>query len=195
MFERFTERARQVVVLAQDEARALRHNYIGTEHLLLGLICEEEGLGARTLESLGVTLEQTRDRVRAIVGEGEPGAAVTGQIPFTPDAKHALELALREALTLGHNYIGTEHVLLGLVLAGDGVGFAILEEQGVGAERVREKVLRMLGGPVGGSVSAMHMPPARRRRRLPPFALLVTGWLLFAFALGLGVLVGWAIWG
>jgi ATP-dependent Clp protease ATP-binding subunit ClpC len=195
MFERFTERARQVVVLAQDEARALRHNYIGTEHLLLGLIREEEGLGARVLESLGVTLEQVRDRVRAIVGEGEPDAAVAGQIPFTPDAKKTLELALREALTLGHNYIGTEHVLLGLVRAGDGVGYAILEEHGAGAERIREEILRLLGGPVGGSVSAIHTVPPRRRRPLPPAQLLVTGWLLFALALGVGVLVGWAIWG
>jgi ATP-dependent Clp protease ATP-binding subunit ClpC len=194
MFERFTERARQVVVLAQDEARALRHDYIGTEHLLLGLLREEDGLGARVLESLDITLEPTRDRVRSIVGEGEPGEPLTGQIPFTPDAKKALELALREALSLGHNYIGTEHVLLGLVRAGDGVGFAILEEHGAGAEHIRDEILRLLGGP-GGTVSPMHMGPALRRRPLPPLVVLVTGWLLFALALGVGVLVGWAIWG
>ena len=205
MFERFTERARQVVVLAQDEARSLRHNYIGTEHLLLGLLREEEGLAARALESLGVTLEDTRAKVREAVGEGALDAPVTGQIPFTADAKKTLELALREAMTLGHNYIDTEHVLLGLVRAGGGVGFAILEERDVGVERIRDEVLRLLGGTggSGGSVaivpgrpaSAVRTLPGPGRRAMPPTAVLVAGWLLFGLSLGLGVLVGWAIWG
>src|SRR5437867_10228510 len=124
MFERFTERARQVVVLAQDEARALKHNYIGTEHLLLGLLREEEGLGARVLESLDVTVEEVRAQVALIIGEGDE--VKTGQIPFTPRAKKVLELALREALQLGDNYIGTEHILLGLVHEGQGVAMRIL---------------------------------------------------------------------
>jgi ATP-dependent Clp protease ATP-binding subunit ClpC len=146
MFERFTERARQVVVLAQDEARALRHNYIGTEHLLLGLLREEEGLAARVLETLGVTLEQSRDQVRAIIGAGEPGETLAGQIPFTPRAKKTLELALREARSLGHQFIGTEHVLLGLVRVGEGVGVKILDALGASPAVVREEVIRSLSG-------------------------------------------------
>ena len=118
LFERFTERARQVVVLAQDEARALKHNYIGTEHILLGLLREEEGLAARVLESLDITVEEVRAQVARIVGQGDE--VTTGQIPFTPRAKKVLELALREALSLGHNYIGTEHILLGLVRENEG---------------------------------------------------------------------------
>ena len=117
MFERFTERARQVVVLAQEEARTLKHNYIGTEHILLGLLREEEGLAARVLESLDITVERVRAQVVRIVGSGEE--VTSGQIPFTPRAKKVLELALREALSLGHNYIGTEHILLGLVREND----------------------------------------------------------------------------
>lgn len=196
MFERFTERAREVVVLAQDEARTLRHDYIGTEHVLLGLLLEEEGLGARVLESLGVTLEQTRERIRAIVGEGEPGEPVTGQIPFTPRAKQTMELALREALSLGNKYIGTEHILLGLVRVGEGVGVDILESLGATPAVVREELIRILSGPGRRQLSPAPPQPARHRRRaMPPVALLVTGWLLFALALGVGVLVGWAIWG
>jgi ATP-dependent Clp protease ATP-binding subunit ClpC len=209
MFERFTERARQVVVLAQDEARALRHQYIGTEHLALGLLREEEGLAARVLESFGVTLEAARAEVRAIVGEGDSEARVTGQIPFTPQAKEALELALREALSLGHKYIGTEHVLLGLVRLGQGVGVEILESRGATPEVVREEVIRMLSGPgrvsTGSTVSTVStvpsrprphaVPPSRRQRAMPPVPLLITGWVLFALTLGVGVLIGWAIWG
>jgi ATP-dependent Clp protease ATP-binding subunit ClpC len=200
MFERFTERARQVVVLAQDEARALRHQHIGTEHLLLGLLREEEGLAARTLAAFGVTLDDARARVIAAVGEGPEGAeVVTGQIPFTPRAKNALELALREALSLGHKYIGTEHVLLGLVRVGEGAGVEILEGSGVTPEVVRDEVIRMLSGP-GRSRAELHStptprPPRKQSRRIPPVALLVTGWVLFGGALGVGVLVGWAIWG
>jgi hypothetical protein len=142
VFERFTERARQVVVLAQDEARTLRHNYIGTEHLVLGLLREEEGLAARVLESLDITIEEVRAQVARIVGEGDE--VTTGQIPFTPRAKKVLELALREALTLGHNYIGTEHLLLGLVRENEGVGARILLDFGADAEKIRDQVIRML---------------------------------------------------
>ena len=132
MFERFTERARQVVVLAQDEARALKHNYIGTEHILLGLLREEEGLAARVLESLDITVEEVRAQVARIVGQGDE--VTTGQIPFTPRAKKVLELALREALSLGHNYIGTEHILLGLVRENEGVAARILLDFDADAE-------------------------------------------------------------
>src|SRR5438309_1310932 len=145
MFERFTERARQVVVLAQEEARALGHNYIGTEHVLLGLMREEQGIGARALDALGVTLEDVRDQVMRIVGEGDE--AGTGQIPFTPRAKKVLELSLREALTLGHNYIGTEHILLGLVRENEGVAARILLDFGADADKVRSEVIRFLSGP------------------------------------------------
>ncbi|HWX09755.1 MAG TPA: Clp protease N-terminal domain-containing protein [Gaiellaceae bacterium] len=192
MFERFTERARQVVVLAQDEARVLRHNYIGTEHLLLGLLREEEGLAARVLESLGVTIDEVRVMVRTVVGEGDE--AVPGQIPFTPKAKQSLELALREALSLGHNHIGTEHLLLGLVRRGESVGVEILGMLGASAEVVHEEVIRMLSGPGRIPRQRPPVPPPPRRRALPPVALLVAGWLLFAVALGVGVLIGWAIW-
>jgi len=133
LFERFTERARQVVVLAQDEARALKHNYIGTEHILLGLLREEEGLAARVLESLDITVEEVRAQVARIVGQGDE--VTTGQIPFTPRAKKVLELALREALSLGHNYIGTEHILLGLVRENEGVAARILLDFDADARR------------------------------------------------------------
>src|SRR5579884_2903355 len=120
MFERFTDRARRVVVLAQEEARMLNHNYIGTEHILLGLIHEGEGVAAKALESLGISLEAVRQQVEEIIGQGQQ--APSGHIPFTPRAKKVLELSLREALQLGHNYIGTEHILLGLIREGEGVG-------------------------------------------------------------------------
>src|SRR6201747_320676 len=147
MFERFTERARQVVVLAQDEARALKHNYIGTEHILLGLLREEEGLAARVLDSLDITVEDVRANVARIVGQGEE--VTTGQIPFTPRAKKVLELALREALSLGHNYIGTEHLLLGLVRENEGVAARILLDFDADSEKIRNEVIRMLSGPGG----------------------------------------------
>ena len=145
MFERFTERARQVVVLAQDEARALKHNYIGTEHLLLGLLREEEGLAARVLEALDVTVDEVRTEVKKIVGLGD--VALAGQIPFTPRARKVLDLALREALSLGHNYIGTEHVLLGLIRDNDGVASRILLDYDADAEKIRNEIIRMLRGP------------------------------------------------
>ena len=147
MFERFTERARQVIVLAQDEARTLKHNYIGTEHVLLGLLREEQGLAARALEGLDITVERVRAQVVRIVGSGEE--VTTGQIPFTPRAKKVLELALREALSLGHNYIGTEHLLLGLVRENEGVAARILLDFDADAEKIRGEVIRMLSGPSG----------------------------------------------
>src|ERR1700733_4135540 len=147
MFERFTERARQVVVLAQEEARTLKHNYIGTEHILLGLLREEEGLAARVLESLEITVERVRAQVVRIVGSGEE--VTSGQIPFTPRAKKVLELALREALSLGHNYIGTEHILLGLVRENEGVAARILLDFDADSEKIRNEVIRMLSGPGG----------------------------------------------
>src|SRR2546425_6558481 len=145
VFERFTERARQVVVLAQDEARALKHNYIGTEHILLGLLREEEGLAARVLESLDITVEEVRAQVARIVGQGDE--VTTGQIPFTPRAKKVLELALREAPSLGHNYLATEHILLGLVRENEGVAARILLDFDADAEKIRNEIIRMLSGP------------------------------------------------
>ena len=163
MFERFTERARQVVVLAQDEARALKHNYIGTEHILLGLLREEEGLAARVLESLDITVEEVRAQVARIVGQGDE--VTTGQIPFTPRAKKVLELALREALSLGHNYIGTEHILLGLVRENEGVAARILLDFDADAEKIRNEIIRMLSGPGRRQQGAGGRPARRRRAR------------------------------
>jgi len=145
MFERFTERARQVVVLAQEEARDLKHNYIGTEHLLLGLLREGDGVAARVLGALEVSLQDVRGEIMRIVGEGEHEAQ--GQIPFTPRAKKVLELALREALSLGHNYIGTEHILLGLVRESEGVAARILNDLDADGDRIRQEVMRVLSGP------------------------------------------------
>ena len=167
MFERFTERARQVVVLAQDEARALKHNYIGTEHILLGLLREEEGLAARVLESLDITVEEVRAQVARIVGQGDE--VTTGQIPFTPRAKKVLELALREALSLGHNYIGTEHILLGLVRENEGVAARILLDFDADAEKIRNEIIRMLSGPgrrQGGRARARRAARSRSRSKL-----------------------------
>ncbi|GAB2531831.1 ATP-dependent Clp protease ATP-binding subunit [Brachybacterium huguangmaarense] len=147
MFERFTDRARRVVVLAQDEARLLNHNYIGTEHILLGLIHEAEGVGAKALEALGVTLEAARDQVRDIIGEGNQ--APTGHIPFTPRAKKVLELSLREALQLGHNYIGTEHILLGLLREGEGTAVKVLTRLKAEPAAVRQEVIERLSGYQG----------------------------------------------
>ncbi len=148
MFERFTNGARRVVVLAQEEARMLNHNYIGTEHLLLGLIHEGEGVAARALASLDVSLDTVRQQVEEIIGQGQ--AASTGHIPFTPRAKKVLELSLREALQLGHNYIGTEHILLGLVREGEGVAAQVLQKLGADLNRVRQTVIQILSGYTGG---------------------------------------------
>ena len=149
------------MVLAQDEARALKHNYIGTEHILLGLLREEEGLAARVLESLDITVEEVRAQVARIVGQGDE--VTTGQIPFTPRAKKVLELALREALSLGHNYIGTEHILLGLVRENEGVAARILLDFDADAEKIRNEIIRMLSGP--GRRQAGAGAPRERRRR------------------------------
>ncbi|WP_445182482.1 ATP-dependent Clp protease ATP-binding subunit [Pseudonocardia sp. Cha107L01] len=147
MFERFTDRARRVVVLAQEEARALNHNYIGTEHVLLGLIHEGEGVAAKSLASLGIALEGVRQQVEEIIGQGQQ--APSGHIPFTPRAKKVLELSLREALQLGHNYIGTEHILLGLIREGEGVAAQVLVKLGADLNRVRQQVLQLLSGYQG----------------------------------------------
>jgi len=147
MFERFTERARQVVVLAQDEARALKHNYIGTEHILLGLLREEEGIAAYALDGLGLNVDSVRSAVVAIVGSGTE--VLSGQLPFTPRAKKVLELALREALSLGHNYIGTEHILLGLARENEGVAVRLMLDVGADSETVRSEVAYMLAGGRG----------------------------------------------
>ena len=163
MFERFTERARQVVVLAQEEARTLKHDYIGTEHILLGLLREEEGLAARVLESLDITVERVRAQVVRIVGSGEE--VTSGQIPFTPRAKKVLELALREALSLGHNYIGTEHILLGLVRENEGVAARILLDFDADSEKIRNEVIRMLSGPGSRRGSSGAGAAAGRRSR------------------------------
>ena len=152
MFERFTDRARRVVVLAQEEARMLNHNYIGTEHLLLGLIHEGEGIAAKALESMGVTLSAVREQVQDIIGPGQQ--APSGHIPFTPRAKKVLELSLREALQLGHNYIGTEHILLGLIRAGEGVASQVLTKLGADPSRVRQTVIDMISGYQGGTGEA-----------------------------------------
>ncbi len=158
MFERFTDRARRVVVLAQEEARLLNHNYIGTEHILLGLIHEGEGVAAKALESLGISLEAVRQQVEEIIGQG--GSSPSGHIPFTPRAKKVLELSLREALQLGHNYIGTEHILLGLIREGEGVAAQVLVKLGADLSRVRQQVIQLLsgyqgsGGPAGEKAGA-----------------------------------------
>jgi ATP-dependent Clp protease ATP-binding subunit ClpC len=147
VFERFTDRARRVVVLAQEEARLLNHNYIGTEHILLGLIHEGEGVAAKALESLGISLEAVRSQVEEIIGQG--GSSPSGHIPFTPRAKKVLELSLREALQLGHNYIGTEHILLGLIREGEGVAAQVLVKLGADLSRVRQQVIQLLSGYSG----------------------------------------------
>src|SRR6266571_1544723 len=142
MFERFTDRARRVVVLAQEEARMLHHDHIGTEHILLGLIGEGEGVAAKALESLGISLEAVRQHVGGITGQGQQ--APSGHIPFTPRATKVLELSLREALQLGHNYIGTEHILLGLIREGEGVAAQVLVQLGADPDRVRQQVIQLL---------------------------------------------------
>src|SRR5215472_11280280 len=144
MFERFTDRARRVMVLAQDEARMLSHNYIGTEHILLGLLGEAEGVAARALESLGISLAAVRRQVEEIIGQGQQ--APSGHIPFTPRAKKVLELAQREARALGHDYLGTEHILLGLIREGDGVAAQVLVKLGADLNRVRQQVVQLLHG-------------------------------------------------
>ena len=176
MFERFTDRARRVVVLAQEEARLLNHNYIGTEHILLGLIHEGEGVAARALESMGINLEAVRHQVVEIIGQGSQ--APSGHIPFTPRAKKVLELSLREALQLGHNYIGTEHILLGLIREGEGVAAQVLQKLGADLPKVRQTVIQLLSG-VQTEESSGPLPPSgaaappaggSRRRAARPYS-------------------------
>jgi ATP-dependent Clp protease ATP-binding subunit ClpC len=148
MFERFTDRARRVVVFAQEEARGLNHNWIGTEHLLLAVIREGQGVGARALESMQVSLDAARQQVESIIGRGQEPVG-DGHIPFTPRAKKVLELSLREALQLGHDYIGTEHILLGLIREGDGVAAQVLVNLGCDLNGARHQVIRLLHGHQG----------------------------------------------
>jgi ATP-dependent Clp protease ATP-binding subunit ClpC len=157
MFERFTDRARRVVVLAQEEARMLNHDYIGTEHILLGLIHEGEGVAAKALESLGISLEAVRQEVEEIIGHGQQ--AQSGHIPFTPRAKKVLELSLREALQLGHDYIGTEHILLGLIREGEGVAAQVLVKLGADLNRVRQQVIQLLAGRPGEEPETTYVRP------------------------------------
>ena len=158
MFERFTDRARRVVVLAQEEAKMLNHNYIGTEHILLGLIHEGEGVAAKALESLGISLDAVREQVQDIIGQGQQQP--TGHIPFTPRAKKVLELSLREALQLGHNYIGTEHILLGLIREGEGVAAQVLVKLGADLNKVRQQVIQLLSA----ATRARSRPPSAAPR-------------------------------
>ncbi len=148
MFERFTDRARRVVVLAQEEARQLNHNYVGTEHLLLGLIHEDDGVAAQALTALGIRLDDARREIDAIIGRGTEQPS--GHIPFTPRAKKVLELSSREAKLLGHDYVGTEHLLLGLLREGDGVAVQILVRRGIDLNRVRQQVIQLLPSHPGG---------------------------------------------
>ena len=174
MFERFSDRARRAVVRAQEEARLLNHDYIGTEHMLLGLLAERGSAAARALDSLNVTLEAAREQVREIVGEGSQEQGQRGHIPFTPRAKKVLELSLREALNLRSEIIGTEHLLLGLIDEGDGVGAQILDRLGAPAETVRERVVELAktepdpetepaGGSAGPAPSTLQARSVRLR--------------------------------
>jgi Clp amino terminal domain, pathogenicity island component/UvrB/uvrC motif len=161
MFERFTDRARRVITLAQEEARMLHHDYIGTEHILLGLIHEGRGVAARALESLGISLVAVRQQVEEIIGQGQQ--PTPGHIPFTPRAKKVLELSLREALQLGHNYIGTEHILLGLIREGHGVAAQVLAKLGADLDRVRQQVIQLLQEhPAEEAASARSSAPELR---------------------------------
>jgi ATP-dependent Clp protease ATP-binding subunit ClpC len=200
VFERFTERARQVVVFAQEEARDLKHNYIGTEHLLLGVLRVEDGLGARVLADLGVRLDEVRGQVTRIVGPGDEEPS--GQIPFTPRAKKVLELALREARRLGSSHIGTEHILLGIVREGDGVAARILLHFEADAEKIRRQYAAIVGAARSSGGYERHVESVDIGESVPWGSYggegersLVLGWALFAVSLGIGILIGWAIWG
>ena len=169
MFERFTDRARRVMVLAQEDARMLNHDYIGTEHILLGLIQEGDGVAAHALESLGITQEEVRQQVEGIIGRGQK-APRGGHIPFTPQAKKALQLSLREAMHLGHSYIGSEHILLGVIREGEGPAAQVLVRLGADRNRVRQQVIQLLRGYQGGSEpgtapAAGHTGKASRSQR------------------------------
>jgi ATP-dependent Clp protease ATP-binding subunit ClpC len=219
MFERFTDNARQVVVAAQDEARALRHNYIGTEHLLLGLLRDEEGIAARVLHLFDITAEDVRAEIRRVIGQGDE--ALTGQIPFTPRAKRVLELSLREALSGGSNDIGTEHILLAIVAENEGVAARILLDFNTNAEMIRREVLlfnmrqgRSERAPREPAEPTEAFPPITYSQMPPPNvsvmhlggrapwwtplvnrADLWLGMVLGALLFGVGLLVGFLIWG
>jgi ATP-dependent Clp protease ATP-binding subunit ClpA len=165
MFERFTDRARRVVVLAQQEARMLSHDYIGTEHILLGLIHEGDGVAVKALQTLGISLEAVRQQVQEIIGRGQQ--APSRHIPFTPRAKKVMELSLREAQQLGHNYIGTEHILLGLIREGEGVAAQVLVRLGADLNRVRQQVIQLLHGYQGKEPISGAAPGGLRRGRVP----------------------------
>jgi ATP-dependent Clp protease ATP-binding subunit ClpC len=163
MFERYTDRARRVVVMAQEDARDLGHNYVGTEHILLGLIHEGTGVAARALTALGVSLDESRAQVEAIIGRGDLAHVQNGPIPFTPRTKKVLELAAREAQKLGHSYIGTEHILLGLMLEGDGVGAQVLASAGIEFSAVRHQIRELLRGSQESSLPPGEPQAARPR--------------------------------
>jgi ATP-dependent Clp protease ATP-binding subunit ClpA len=160
MFERFTDRARRVVVVAQGESRKLGHDYIGTEHILLGILGAGESVAVQALESLGVSLEAARQQVEEIVGRGSH--QVSGHIPFTPRAKKVLELSLREAIQLGHNHIGTEHIMLGLIREGEGVAAQVLTRLGADLNRTRQQVIRLLHGPQAAETVSEYSRSLRR---------------------------------
>jgi GNAT superfamily N-acetyltransferase len=170
MFKRFTDRARRVVVLAQEEARTLNHNYIGTEHILLGLIRESDGVGAKALESLGISLQAVRAQVEELIGRGQH--TPSGHIPFTPRAKKVLELSLRESVQLGHDYIGTEHILLGLIREGDGVAAQVLVQLGADRNRVRQQVIQLISSQPPQSDEAMKVRPREDTDRAAALAFL-----------------------
>lgn len=203
VFERFTEQARQAIVFGQEEARRLGHNYIGTEHLLLGVLREEAGVGARVLTSLGVTVDAVRAQVGRIVGQGE--AVATGQISFTPRVKRVMELSLREALGLGHDYIGTEHLLLALIREPEGVAARILVDFDLDADKIRERAFEVLGTerPANyarsmeraGRVAATDWIGAARGGRLSWSLAAVLPMVIGALVFGAGLAVGWLIWG
>jgi len=170
MLERFTDRARRAVALAQEEARMLNHGYIGTEHILLGLIHESDGAAAKALESLGISLDAVRQQVEAIIGQGQH--APSGHIPFTPRAKKVLQLSLREAEQFGHDYIGTEHILLGLLREGHGVAAQVLVKLGADRDRVRQQVIQLISGQQPQPVRAMKVRPREAADRPAVLAFL-----------------------
>jgi ATP-dependent Clp protease ATP-binding subunit ClpC len=197
VFERFTDAARQVVVSAQDEARGLRHDYLGTEHLLLGLL-RDEGIAAQALRGLSIRPDEAREQVVHLIGRGKTETANGGHIPFTPRAKRTLELALREALQLGDGYVGSEHVLLGLVRLNEGVGPVILAGAGATAPRVAAAVIEARGGSApSGYVEGFSQeePSATKVAAAERTGLWVSVWLVSALAFGLGILLGWLVWG
>ncbi len=174
MFERFTERARRVIVLAQTEARMLDHGWIGTEHILLGLLHEGQGVAARALESMGISLDEMRLAVEGVIGRGAQPLPESEHIPFTPRSKKVLELSLREARELGHSYIGTEHILLALIHEGDGVAAQVLARAGVDLDRARRRVTELLRGARAEDVPPSLTGPAEGDylvRRLASFAV------------------------